>query len=550
MNVDLYRRRFQALHSALRDEGHNPVEAMSLLAAAVGKDGHIDDGRLAPNLQMSLSGLATDTDSAAVSVAFQQFMTSEARNGLGQYLTPAPVAELIAAVVAMTEPSSVLDPFAGSGLLLDRVGNRLASTRLLGIEINNAVANVTQAVSRLCRHSIDVTEADAFARWVEGLIPAVDAVVTNPPFGSVATRADRRALEQIGVPKELLNLGMIPAELLGLELSVSVLRPGGILAIVLPQSVITNSRWSGYRARLFEKLRLTSVVSLPEETFSPFKGVAKSCVLFGVKEQCVLPSSVPYHRSLSVGYDDTGRLVGTSDLDHIERAILEARLDGPVATVEADGRFTIPPDIQGLDPSDCYRLGDIADVFTGNTPPRGSHAAYGPQQLSVGGLAGGFISWRPRGRSFLPQQYFDRHRKAHLRLKDICLTAAAHKPRYIGLKVDLVDEMPSEGAMASAEVMVIRLKAEAPLSPVDLLFFLRSKAGYRQIQDLVRGSTAHLYPADMKNLLIPPVKNEQINQRASEAYWQAAHHFREHLRLEAEAFRLAGSDEIEVKGEH
>ncbi len=538
VEVDVLRRRFQALHSSLRDSGHNPLEAVSLLADTLAPNGHPRDARLSLELDEALRLVASDSTAGSVSVAFQQFIVSEARNGLGQYLTPLPVAELIADVTADAKPGSILDPFAGSGLLLDRVGDRLPRSRLLGIEINPAVGQVTRAVSRLAHHPIEVTDGDSFLIWTEGELPAVDAVVTNPPFGSIATRAARDGLRAAGAAEALLALAAIPAELLGLDLSVAALRPGGFLAIVLPQSVLTNAKWAGYRTDLFQRIRLHAVVSLPEETFGPFKGVAKASVLFAFKKPVELPVHFPYARSRSIGYDDTGRSTSPSDLPNVYESLVHRREAVPTATVDQLGRFHMPvPSISPLDHRQTVILGDIAEVFTGRTLGRTEYADSGPRLLKVGDLSGSFISWRPRKRSFVPPLVYERSTRARLRLGDVCLTSAAHKPRYIGLKVDLVDELPAEGAMASAEVLVIRVRDDAAVTPEQVLFHLRSQAGYEQLQDLVRGSTAHIYPRDVEGLVMP-LPDPATFEPARVAFWKAAAAFREYLGHEAEAVRL------------
>jgi type I restriction enzyme M protein len=536
LDVELLRRRFHTLHSSLRDEGHNPLEAVSLLAETLAPNGHKSDARLSGAVMAALEAVASESTAGSLSVAFQQFMVSEARNGLGQYLTPPPVAEFIASFAVEGKPATVLDPFGGSGLLLERVADRLPQAKLIAIEINPAVAQVARAASRLARHPIDVVEADAFARWTAGELPIVDAVETNPPFGAVATRATRESLANVGVHHTLLELASLPAELLGLELSIAVLREGGFLAIVLPQSVMTNNRLSPFRADLFRRIRPLAVVSLPEETFAPFKGVAKACVLLANKATSSVPVTFPYLRSRSIGYDDTGRPSGVSDLPDVEGKLRASPRTASTATVDADGRFLIPPAIGAIAASDCTPLGDIADVFIGRTPPRGNRPLSGPSLLSVGALSGSFISWRSRSRGQVPVELYQRNKRAHVQIGDICLTAAAHKPRYIGLKVDLVDSLPEQGAMASSEVMVIRLREGAPLRAVQLLFYLRSSAGYNQVQDLVRGSTAHLYPSDVNGLLVPPLGADVDALQA--AFDEAARHFRLYLAHEDEATRL------------
>ncbi|MDP3967477.1 MAG: hypothetical protein Q8Q02_04300, partial [Nocardioides sp.] len=64
----------------------------------------------------------------------------------GQYLTPEPVATHVAELVDVDPTRGpVLDPFAGSGILLDAVARREPGARLLGWEINDDVAHVGRA---------------------------------------------------------------------------------------------------------------------------------------------------------------------------------------------------------------------------------------------------------------------------------------------------------------------------------------------------------------------------------------------------------------------
>jgi hypothetical protein len=193
------------------------------------------------------------------------------------------------------------------------------------------------------------------------------------------------------------------------------------------------------------------------------------------------------------------------------------------------------------------RLGDIADVFTGKAIPRSEYVDNGAFHLKVGDLGGSFVSWRQRKRNQVPLDWFAKYPKFHLRVGDICLTCAAHKPRYIAQKVDLLDEVPSVGAISSPEVMVVRLHDDAPISPTELLYFLRSQDGYEQMQSMVRGSTAHLYAKDVAELRVampdPSSRDqlEKLHRLAGESY-------RAYLRYEDEAatvtpFALADVEE-------
>jgi hypothetical protein len=302
--------------------------------------------------------------------------------------------------------------------------------------------------------------------------------------------------------------------------------------------VITNTRWSAYRRDLFSRLCVEHVVSLPEATFMPFRGVAKACVLIGRREQANLPYSFGFVRSQSVGYSDTGRQSNPSDLPDVREQVLAVRTsDG--AEVAGDGSVRIGPAVEKRRRRGQQRLGDIADIIRGKNPPSAFYTDEGPILLKVGDLAGSLVSWRSRERNHVPSEWFDKQHALHLRPGDICLTAAAHRPRYIGLKIDLLDEVPECGAMPSGEVMTIRFREASQIVPAAALFYLRGRDGYEQIQEIVRGSTGHLYPNDLAELRLPHF-DASASREAARLFMTAASNFRRYLALEAAATAAAG----------
>src|SRR4051794_22379012 len=104
---DQIRRLFHELHSMLRDEGKNPIEAVSILATAIVRPESIFTSMLSERSQSELSRMISGASSGDISIAFQQFISRESRNGLGQYLTPLPVADFLADLLSVHRPGSV-----------------------------------------------------------------------------------------------------------------------------------------------------------------------------------------------------------------------------------------------------------------------------------------------------------------------------------------------------------------------------------------------------------------------------------------------------------
>lgn len=522
--VDLHsaRRHLKRIHDDLRNQGLNPLEALSQLSSRLEELG--DDPGVA--------GAESDVVDL-VSTVYQEILEPGARNGLGQYLTPISVADLMAEVVCeLGRPGDVLDPFCGVGLLLDRVGLLAPDARLLGIEINESVGQMARALSELSANSIEVQHADTFAAYIDGNLPVADVVVTNPPFGSTVTGA---RLDSQALPEALRSLGKLPAELLGLEVSIQALREGGVLAIVLPQSILTNRRWDAYRAEVLTRLEVIAAVSLPAETFGPFKGVASACVLIGRRRDGIAQNDFPMYSCKSVGYTSTGRPNGESELPEIAKRILTTEEADRMVVVDPTGRASILSEHTVR--TGGIRLGDIAEIFPGKNPPKEAYNQKGPWLLKVGDLSGSVVSWRPRSKNRVDGEWFEKYPKVHLQIGDICMTSAAHTPKYIGLKVDLIDQIPDDGALPSGEVMVIRLKPDCGIMPEEILFFFRGERGYGLIQEIIRGSTGHLYAADLTDLRIPELEGV-FPAEAVDAYRKAVVHYRKYRQHEMEAMRL------------
>lgn len=517
-NLHVARRRLAMLHDELRGGGLNPIEALSWLA-----------DRLATLPEL----LQLDPTADVVSMVYQEFLVAEARNGLGQYLTPLPVADLLAQVLVAAQPSGrVLDPFCGSGLLLDRVAAHASGSVLMGVEVSRPVARLATALATVGKTTLDITHADAFRLWLDDELPRVDAVVANPPFGATVSSVD---LANERIPESLRRLGQIPAELLGLEVCVSVLADDGFLGIVLPRSFLTNRTWAAYRRDVLDRLQVRAIVTLPDATFVPFRGVARSCVLIATRARPDARRKIAVFHAQGIGYDDTGRPSARNDVPHIASSICADAAPDEYVTVDEAGAISSEPG--GSEAT--WRLGEMAEVFVGRNPGRSEYCKDGPRLLKVGDLSGQVTPWRDRKRNRVSRAWFEKNRRLALRSGDVCLTAAAHRPRYIGLKVDLVDAVPIEGAIPSGEVLVIRPKDDAPVTAELLLYWLRSASGYGCLQRLVRGSTGHLYPADVRELRIPAWLAEVDGDRLLKAHAESVAAFREYRRMEDEAFEAA-----------
>jgi len=105
-----------------------------------------------------------------------------------------------------------------------------------------------------------------------------DVLLTNPPFAGEIK--DSGILRQYFFGKKRGKLvNKIERHILFIERTLDMLRPGGRMAIVLPQGVLNNTNMEYVRNYLLNKARILAVIGLHGNTFRPHAGV-KTSVLF------------------------------------------------------------------------------------------------------------------------------------------------------------------------------------------------------------------------------------------------------------------------------
>jgi type I restriction enzyme M protein len=109
-----------------------------------------------------------------------------------------------------------------------------------------------------------------------------DVVMTNPPFAGEITQAEVLGgydLAYKGDPQVYKRVNKLERDVLFIERCLRFLKPGGRMAIVLPQGIFNNTTEQFIRDYVMQQARLLAVVGLHGNMFKPFTGT-KTSVLF------------------------------------------------------------------------------------------------------------------------------------------------------------------------------------------------------------------------------------------------------------------------------
>ena len=217
-------------------------------------------------------GLAVDVFDEAM-----RLMVHRHGETLGQFVTPAPVVDLMVALADPAPGEKVYDPcFGFGGLLVEALRRMRGATDASspGQEVGPAAITGIESDWRaypvgLCRLVLagvdrpDLTYGDALVRPLpdELDVRGYDCILAAPPWGDDDEGTDC-------VEDRFLRHVM------------GHLRPGGRAVIAVPERTLSRDESTDLRKELLEEYRVDGVISAPQGAFEPHTSIAMSVVVF------------------------------------------------------------------------------------------------------------------------------------------------------------------------------------------------------------------------------------------------------------------------------
>jgi hypothetical protein len=214
------------------------------------------DNTLPPALLTEVGALAEQHGALATAEAlWERFVQANAR---WMAVTPPETARLVAELVDLRDGDVVLDPACGAGSLLTAIAAR-KPVPCLGQEIDpglGALAEVRLALRGIAveLHAADSLLDDAYRGRL------ADAVVCDPPVG------ERQWGHEELLHDERWEYGIPPrmeSELAWVQHALAHVKPGGLVAILMPPSAAARRSGRRIRAELLRRGALRAVIALP-----------------------------------------------------------------------------------------------------------------------------------------------------------------------------------------------------------------------------------------------------------------------------------------------
>ena len=286
-----------------------------------------------------------DTDEDVVGGAFEVFAESKFAGEKGEFFTPREVVKTAIQLIDPKPGETIMDPACGSGgflisalqhiwsvmdtgrkwanlspAKLEDAKRNIAKTTIHGLDKENDLVKITKAYmaiigdgkSRIAQanslHAPDELEGAAKDVAVNGdQLRQFDVILTNPPFGSKQTKVPKTDSAKFDLGhswskkagryvKNSKKPRKTPTQELFIERCFDMLKPGGRLAIVLPETYAHAPSKKYIVDYIQRRGRVRAVIDLPHNTFRPHcnaktllwiveKGRRQGAVIFGVAEE-------------------------------------------------------------------------------------------------------------------------------------------------------------------------------------------------------------------------------------------------------------------------
>jgi len=260
--------------------------------------------------------------------AFEYLIPDVSKKKEGQFFTPRPVEDMCVKMLNPKADEFIIDPACGSaGFLLHSVmwiaggvitgkelpapAKNFAQNNIYGIDFAKEAVKIAKAINLIVGdgkshifgggpHGNSLNPLTWNDEVKAGLRPRLlrfpedpekdgdnqnrflyfdfDCLMTNPPFAGTVKERDILRLYQLADKNGRL-VRQIGRHILFLDRSLQFIRPGGRMAIVLPQGLLNNTNTEYIRRFIIDEAKILTVVGLHGNTFKPHTGT-KTSVLF------------------------------------------------------------------------------------------------------------------------------------------------------------------------------------------------------------------------------------------------------------------------------
>jgi type I restriction enzyme M protein len=210
---------------------------------------------------------------------------SKRTDSLGRYYTNDIVSHLLVDQVAVRRPKAVVDLGSGAGALSIAASARWNQSDLITVDVDARVSDLVERIRfKGFRGAHAHLREDALSLELPRLLSGSGAVpnvgICNPPFLMQGWQHGHgELLEDVGLSGCLPVIASTEAAVLFLAQNLRVVAPGGVVGIIVPDSLANAEKYSRFRAKLLSRYSVERAIRLQRGSFGGTDALAHILVL-------------------------------------------------------------------------------------------------------------------------------------------------------------------------------------------------------------------------------------------------------------------------------
>ena len=332
--ASLYRKTFQTvleLHEDIYQDGTYEIELDPVSIKYI-------DAKLN---ELDLFNLERDI----IGDAYEIFMGDAIKGQSGQFFTPQNAADALVKMIAPSPKSRVIDPACGAGGFLvatmkywNKQNAKFSKDNLYGVDKDGYLTRLAKIHLACIGQVTNTIQCSDSLVWDEAVLgerdSQYDVVLTNPPFGVNIKTGTTETLSKFdlaykyrktkeGFATKTFNINeSVAPQVVFIEQCINLAKKGGVIGIVVPESMISNKKYSYVVEYILRACYIRAIIGMPDEFFKiSGKGGThtKTCLL--VLEKKKKEDDKDYNIFMAeakwCGHDSRGREIPKDDIPDI-----------------------------------------------------------------------------------------------------------------------------------------------------------------------------------------------------------------------------------------
>lgn len=194
------------------------------------------------------------------------YIKREAKKNHAQFYTKDTLGDLLISLIPSNcDYKNIIDLSAGEGALLEAAGKHFKESKTVAFDIDNNNISKILACTKHQSYSIDSTTYESL-QLAQRISKDYCLALGNPPFKSISnTKYITNLFKEFSID---INTKTVRAEIVFILQSIKLLKKNGIIAFILPDGILTNSKFKYVRELISKKMCLLLTKEIPPASFT------------------------------------------------------------------------------------------------------------------------------------------------------------------------------------------------------------------------------------------------------------------------------------------